>query len=156
MAVLRDATVEQFMQKQIIMRLAYTGTDGAPRVIPIGYQWDGAHFLVYTPPIAPKVRALRRNPGVAVTIDTDAFPPNILLVRGTATIDVVEGVPQGYVEASRRVVPPEQWDQWLSQVTVLYKQMAIISVTPTWAKFIDFQTTLPETVEKLLRQAGMA
>ena len=33
---------------------------------------------------APKLPALRQNPMVALTIDTEAHPPKILLIRGRA------------------------------------------------------------------------
>ena len=34
----------------------------------------------------------------------------------------------------------------------LYDSMVRIVVTPTWAKLIDFETTLPTQVEELVRQ----
>ena len=34
----------------------------------------------------------------------------------------------------------------------LYDGMVRIVVTPTWAKLIDFETTLPSAVEELVRQ----
>jgi hypothetical protein len=35
------------------------------------------------------------NPRVALTIDTTTFPPHEPLVRGTARVAVVDGVPSG-------------------------------------------------------------
>ena len=35
-----------------------------------------------------------------------------LLVRGEATVDVVDGVPTEYVEASRKVTPASQMEAW--------------------------------------------
>ena len=32
----------------------------------------------------------------------------------------------------------------------LYKQMVRITITPTWAKVIDFETTLPSAVQELM------
>ena len=45
---------------------------------------------------APKLDALRTNPIVALTIDTEVHPPKILLIRGRAELDVVEGIPDEY------------------------------------------------------------
>ncbi len=56
---------------QSLLRLAYTGPDGFPRVIPIGFHWTGEHIIVCTVPSSPKVRALAARPHVALTIDTD-------------------------------------------------------------------------------------
>jgi hypothetical protein len=43
---------------------------------------------------AAKVPALRHDPAVAPTIDTEVHPPKILLIRGRAELDVVEGIPE--------------------------------------------------------------
>ena len=37
---------------------------------------------------AAKIPALRHNPAVALTIDTEEHPPRILLIRGQAELDV--------------------------------------------------------------------
>jgi hypothetical protein len=79
-------------------------------------------------------------------------PPHILLVRGTARVEMVEGVPTEYLEASRKALPPEQWDAFELQVRGLHKQMARIRIVPEWAKLIDFETTLPVAVERLVAQ----
>jgi hypothetical protein len=91
--VLNDPLAQELLRSNIPARLAYTGRDGAPRAIPIAFHWDGTQFVVCTPPRAAKVRALEANPQVALTIDTNTFPPHVLLVRGTARIEVVDGVP---------------------------------------------------------------
>jgi len=103
---------------------------------------------------APKVSALKTNPKVAFTVDTNAFPPHVLLVRGTAAIDIVDGVPPEYLAASRKGVGPDQWDAFEAQVRAMYKQMARIKITPLWAKLLDFQTRFPTPIEKLIRRAS--
>jgi hypothetical protein len=98
------------------------------------------------------VRALEANSRAALTIDTDGQAPHILLVRGTARVEIVEGVPTEYLEASRKSLSPEQWDAFELQVRGLYKQMARIRIVSEWAKLIDFETTLPIAVERLVAQ----
>jgi hypothetical protein len=44
---------------------------------------------------AQKISALRRNPWVALTIDTEVHPLKSLLIRGRAELDVVDGIPDG-------------------------------------------------------------
>ncbi len=105
-------------------------------------------------PHAPKVPALKVNPKVAFTIDTNAFPPNVLLVRGTAAIDIVDGIPPEYFAASRKAVGPDRWDAFEAQVHALYKQMARIKITPLWAKLLDFKTRFPTPIEKLIHRAS--
>ncbi len=152
--VLSDPLAQELMRSSIPARLAYVGPDGFPRAIPIGFHWNGTEFVLSTVPHAPKVSALKANPKVALTVDTNTFPPHVLLVRGTAAIDIVDGVPPEYLEASKKAIAPEKWDAFEQQVRALYKQMARIKITPLWAKLLDFETRFPTPIEQLMRQAG--
>jgi hypothetical protein len=151
-ALMNDPVARELIAAPIHARLAYSALDGSPRVIPIGYSWDGAHVVMGSPLNAPKIKALAADPRVALTVDTSTFPPHVLLIRGQASIEVVEGVPDEFVAASRRFVGEAGMPEWEAGVRSLYKQMAIIRVTPTWAKILDFETRLPGPVEELLRE----
>lgn len=146
--VMNDPVAQKLISAAIPARLAYTAPNGDPRVIPVSYLWNDKEIVVCTVSNAPKVRALRLNPKVALTIDTNDFPPNVLLVRGIASINVVDGVPSDYVEASRRLVGEENMPEWEAGVRSLYKQMARIAIVPDWAKIMDFETRLPSIVEQ--------
>jgi hypothetical protein len=100
---------------------------------------------------AAKVPPLRHNPAVALTIDTEVQPPMILLIRGRAELDAVEGIPDEFLRMNGEMTP-EQYTDWEAEVRSLYDGMVRIVVTPTWAKLIDFETTLPSAVEELARQ----
>jgi hypothetical protein len=136
-----------------LTRLAYVAKDGTPRNVPVGFAWNGSEIVVCTAKNAPKLSALRANPAVALTIDTEVHPPKILLIRGRAELDVVDGIPDEYLEASGTyTMTPEQRVEWEAGVRSLYDGMVRIVVTPTWAKLIDFETTLPSAVEELMQQ----
>ncbi len=136
-----------------IARLAYVAKDGTPRTIPIGIFWNGKEIVMCTTKNAPKLPSLRNNPAVALTIDTEVHPPKILLIRGEAELDVVDGIPEEYLQASGTYeMTPEQRVVWEAEVRSLYDGMVRIVVTPTWAKLIDFETTLPSAVEELAKQ----
>jgi hypothetical protein len=134
-------------------RLAYAAKDGTPRAIPIAFTWNGSEIVMCTAKNAAKIPALRSNPAVALTIDTEVHPPQILLIRGRAELDVVDGIPEEYLQASGSYpMTPEQRIEWEAGVRSLYDGMVRIVVTPTWAKLIDFETTLPSAVEELVRR----
>lgn len=152
--VFDDEFTQRALNEQRIARLSYTGRDGGPRVIPIGYHYENYRFVVCTIPNSAKVPALRADPRVALSIDTDAFPPLVLLVRGTVEIEIVDGIPREYLEGGRGYISPEQFDEWSAQVHQLYDQMAKLTIVPTWAKILDFQTRAPSAVEQLARQKG--
>jgi hypothetical protein len=136
-----------------ITRLAYVSKDGTPRNIPIGFTWNGTELVMCTAKNAPKLWSLRRNPAVALTIDTEEHPPKMLLIRGKAELDVVDGIPEEFVSANGGTkMTPEQRLEWEAGVRSLYDGMVRIVVTPTWAKLIDFETTLPSAVEELVRR----
>jgi hypothetical protein len=102
---------------------------------------------------APKLAALRHNPQVALTIDTEVHPPKILLLRGHAELDDVDGIPEEYLQMNGSYqMSAEQRVEWEAEVRSLYEGMVRIVITPTWVKLIDFETTLPSAVEELVRQ----
>jgi hypothetical protein len=137
-----------------LTRLAYVAQDNTPRSIPIAFTWNGSQIVMCTTTQAPKLAALRHNPAVALTIDTEVHPPKILLIRGRAELDVVDGIPDEYLQMSGSYqMTPQQRIEWEAEVRSLYHDgMVRIVVTPTWAKLIDFETTLPSAVQELVRQ----
>jgi hypothetical protein len=136
-----------------LTRLAYVAKDGTPRSIPIAFTWNGSEIVLCTSKNAPKLHALRANPMVALTIDTEVHPPKILLLRGRAELDVVAGIPDEFLAMNGTYqMTPAQRVAWEAEVRSLYDGMVRIVVTPTWAKLIDFETTLPSAVEELIRQ----
>ncbi|HEX2810426.1 MAG TPA: pyridoxamine 5'-phosphate oxidase family protein [Kineosporiaceae bacterium] len=149
---------QELLGSSIPARLAYIGVDGEPRVIPMGFLWTGEQVVMATVPRSAKVRALRQNPRVALTIDTQGqWPPRVLLIRGAAQVELVDGVPDAYVEASRKGVPGEYCEGWEQGVRALYDQMVLITMEPDWAKLLDFETTIPKAVEDLvLARKGVA
>lgn len=145
--------ISQEMLHRDIARLAYVAQDGTPRVVPIGITWNGSEIVMCTSTNAPKLASLRRNSAVALTIDTEVHPPMILLLRGEAVLDEVDGIPDEYLEMSGTYqMTPEQRVEWEAGVRSLYESMVRIVVKPTWAKMIDFDETLPSAVEELLRK----
>jgi hypothetical protein len=145
--------ISQEMLRRDIARLSYVAKDGTPRVIPIGFTWNGTEIVMCTTPNAPKLASLRRNPAVAITIDTEVHPPRILLLRGEAVLDEVDGIPEEYLQMNGTYeMTPQQRVDWEAEVRSLYDSMVRIVVTPTWAKLIDFDETLPTPVEELMRR----
>ncbi|MBO2463334.1 pyridoxamine 5'-phosphate oxidase family protein [Actinomadura sp. LCR2-06] len=136
-----------------VTRLAYVAGDGTPRNVPISFTWNGSQVVLCTTKNAPKLRSLRERPAVALTIDTEVHPPKILLIRGRAELDVVDGIPDEFLQMNGSYkMTAEQRVEWEAEVRSLYDGMVRIVVTPTWVKLIDFETTLPSPVEELMLQ----
>lgn len=144
--LLAHPAAKQLLESQIPARLAYIWTDGSPRVIPIWFHWNGKEFILGTPPKAPKLKALAKNPKVALTIDDDAFPHKVLLVRGTAHLQTVDGVVAEYALAAERYFGRDQGQGWIQQLSGMVPNMVRIAVTPEWVGLLDFQTRFPSAL----------
>jgi Pyridoxamine 5'-phosphate oxidase len=136
---------QELLRARIPARLAYIALDGTPRAIPISYHWDGSHFYISSPPTWPKVKALEKNPKVAFTVDDASFyPPHNLIVRGEVTgTELVQGLPQVYIEASRRIVGEGRFDTWLKARMRDTTEMVVVQITPTFVKVVDYVNAYP-------------
>jgi len=93
LALLQDPIAQELLVSRHPARLAYTWTDGTPRVVPIWFTWTGDELVCGCPPKAPKLRALDAASDVAVTIDdSTSWPYRVLLLRGTATVEMYDDV----------------------------------------------------------------
>ena len=122
-----------------------------PRVVPIGFLWKDDRLFVCTATAAPKVAALRERPNVALTIDEGATSDTAkqLLIRGTASIEIVDGVAPEYFEAAAKsgdAGPPD----FRAKVEDVFDQQARIAITPEWVRYYDFGAgRLPPFLAKL-------
>jgi len=137
---------KELLQSTIPARLAYVWTDGTPRVIPIWFHWNEREFVLGTPAKAPKVKALTKNPKVALTIDDNSFPHKVLLVRGTAQLQPVNGIVPEYALAAERYFGSEQGKAWVAQLASMVPDMVRITITPEWVALLDFQTRFPSAL----------
>ena len=144
--LLRDPISRELLQSKIPARLAYISTDGTPRVVPIWFHWNDREFVLGTPPKAPKLKALAKNPKVALTIDDNSFPHKVLLVRGTARLETVQGIVPEYALAAERYFGSEQGKAWVKHLASLTNEMVRITVTPEWVGVLDFQARFPSAL----------
>ena len=100
--LLQDPVAQELLASRIPARLAYTWTDGSPRVVPIWFHWTGDQFVLGSPPKAPKLKALAADPGVALTIDDNAWPYKVMLVRRHSRVELLDDVGPEYELAATR------------------------------------------------------
>ena len=116
LALLDDPVAQTLLQSTIPARLAYSWTDGTPRVVPIWFHWTGEEFVFGSPPRAPKLKALAVNPAAALTIDDNTWPHRVLLVRGSATVQLLDDVTPEYAAAAERYFGRDQAQAWVGQL----------------------------------------
>ena len=146
MALLNDPVAEELLKSTVPARLAYLWTDGTPRVVPIWFYWDGRDIVLGSPPKAPKLKALRKHPKVALTIDSDTWPHKVLMVRGTANVETVPGVVPEYASAAKRYLGEEAGGGWIEQIGGMVTEMGRIAIRPEWVGILDFESRFPSAL----------
>lgn len=143
---------QRLLSAPLPARMAYISKEGSPRIVPSWFHWNGTALVMVTylagsaagirhP--ATRLAALRADPRVAVSIDTDEFPPTVLTLRGSVTIDEVDGVAAEYAAAARRYLGPEDGGQLLATADQPGTRQARITLRPSWVGLLDFDTRLP-------------
>jgi hypothetical protein len=151
---LRDAEAARaLLSSTVPARFAYLALDGTPRVVPTWFHWTGDELVmpafISAPHVAHpavRIRALRTHPRVAVTIDTDGFPPAVLSLRGDVTVTDVTGVAPEYALAAYRYLGEDAGREYLASLDDPATWMARITLRPLWVSLIDFQTRYPSTL----------
>jgi hypothetical protein len=121
--LLETDLAERRLTSTIPARYAYTALDGTPRIVASWFVWTGGELVLPTfisalhvSHAAYRVPALRANPDVAISIDTESSPPEVLSIRGKAEITETEGVVAEYAEAAHRFLGSEQAAGYLAQI----------------------------------------
>ena len=151
--LIHDSVAQELLQSKAPAHLAYTWRDGTPRVVPIGFHWNGTEIVLATATDAPKTKVLKNGSKVALTIDSNAMPPKVLLIRGTVRSDTVEGIAPEYAAMIRRTMGEEDGGKLLAQAAPLYPRMTRIFIHPDWVGILDFETRLPSAVERAIERA---
>jgi hypothetical protein len=150
--LLETDLAQRLLRSTIPARLAYVATDGSPRIVPTWFEWTGREIVMATYVAGPEVgirhpaarlAALAANPAVALTIDTERFPPEVLTVRGRAEIDRVDGLAPEYVAAAHRYLGDEAASGMLASMDRPGTVQARIAVRPTWVGLLDFAARRP-------------
>ena len=154
-ALLEDPVAMELMHSDIPARLAYIGRDGLPRVVPVWSEWNGKELVIVSPSTSAKLKSLARNPNVAVTIDSNAFPWHVLLVRGVARMETVEGLAPEFCSAACRYMGDEAGRAFSEMYAGVVSRMpeprsTRITVTPSWVSINDFETRFPPQIAPYL------
>lgn len=144
-SLLEDPIARELLSSTRMAHLAYTWSDGTPRVVPICFHWNGEIVTMGTPPRAPKLLVLRDRPEVAITIDDEsAWPYKALLIRGQASVEMLDDVSPEYETAALRYLGDEQGAAWVAGLRG--QPMARVSVRPSWVCILDFVTRFPSAL----------
>jgi hypothetical protein len=143
--ILETPLAKTLLASAIPARVAYTAKDGTPRIAPSWFQWTDGELVMPTFVQAPHVQAparrlaaLRARPDVAVSIDTEATPAQVLLIRGRAQVTPVEGIDPDYAASARQYLGEQTAREYLAMADQPGTRMARITVRPSWVGLLDF------------------
>ena len=76
------ADLADLLASTALAQVATIGPDGAPQVNPVWFDWDGRHLRFSQTAARQKVRNLRRDPRIAISIVNPGNPYRYLELRG--------------------------------------------------------------------------
>src|SRR5690348_2090664 len=150
--LLQDPVAQQLLQSKGPAHLAYNWRDGTPRIIPIGFHWNGEEVVLTSAVDAPKTKVLTNGAKVALAIDQDSRPARVLLIRGTVRVDTVEGIAPEHAAMIRRTTSVEAAEVALAHAAALYPRMTRIFIHPEWVGLLDFEKRLPGATERAIER----
>lgn len=156
LSLLDDPVARELLISTLPLRVAYTALDGSPRLVSVLFHWTGSEVVFCSWPDDPKVAALRANPSVALSIETDSFPFKVLSMRGTATVEVVDGVAPEMLPAFTRYYGPQEGAAWVERNRMMDPRSARIAVRLAWVNVLDFETRFPSGMTKRMRALSEA
>ncbi len=148
LALLKDPVAEELLHSRHLAHLAYNWTDGTPRVIPIWFLWNGEEIVLGSPQRAPKLTALSAGAPVALSIDTEAFPYKVLMIRGTIRAQTYNGpIPEEEAIATR-YLGDEAGRAFMAGYVAGISKWVRLTIRPRWAGLLDFETRMPSAATK--------
>ncbi|HEY0737114.1 MAG TPA: TIGR03667 family PPOX class F420-dependent oxidoreductase [Herpetosiphonaceae bacterium] len=103
----KDAHVAERLRTELIMWLSSTRPDGRPHLVPVWFLWDGQSILIFSKPNNQKIRNLRQNSNVMVSLEAANEGEDIVLIEGQATL---------LEESTSEVMPPEYVEKYSAQI----------------------------------------
>ncbi|MGO9197022.1 MAG: PPOX class F420-dependent oxidoreductase [Acidimicrobiales bacterium] len=129
MSVFTQAEIE-YLQSQRLARLATTGLDCQPHVVPVSFRYDPEHDSIdiggHGFATRWKFRQVQQNPKVALVVDDlasiDPWTPRAVEVRGVASILATGGkeIMPGFDDDMFRIAP-SQIVSWGIDETVTFQ-----------------------------------
>ena len=118
-----------FLREPLIADLATLRPDGSPHVAPVWFHYDGQSLKVVSEKKSVKVRNIRHDPRVSVSIPTPSEPYKYVLFDGTATVSLDE-IPELTRSMAVRYMGQVQGERYAERV-LQELDFCLITVTPS-------------------------
>ncbi|MEJ7763051.1 MAG: pyridoxamine 5'-phosphate oxidase family protein [Thermomicrobiales bacterium] len=129
---LTDGRTARRLGSDIVLWLVTTREDGRPHAAPVWFDWDGESVTIFTKPGYQKVKNIRHDSRVVLTLDT---------AKDGEEVDIFEGEATLLDRPSAQVVRPEYLEKYREHIpaigTTAEKMMAEYS-QPTVVRLTRF------------------
>src|SRR5690242_4125158 len=82
----RQAHTAERLRAEEILWLASVRPDGRPHLVPVWFLWEGETILLFSKPENQKIRNLRQNPAVSVSLDSTKQGDDVTVLEGVAAV----------------------------------------------------------------------
>ena len=121
--------IDAYMSEPRIADLATINPDGSPHIAPVWYRYDGAVVKVFTQHTAVKLRNIRHDPRVALSIATQSEPYGYVIVSGAAAISD-EGIPDEVRQMAIHYKGEAEGEAYIREALAQFT-FRLITITPT-------------------------
>ena len=121
--------IDAFLKEPNITELATVRPDGSPHVATVWYLYDGENVSVLASSSAVKVRNIRTEPRVSLSIATHEEPYKYVLVNGVAT-ESYEGIPELLLTMAVHYKGDEEGKLYAERV-IKEMDFCILTITPS-------------------------
>ena len=82
----KQAHTAERLRTRLILWLASVRPDGHPHMAPVWFLWEGETILIFSKPNNQKIRNLRQNPAVTVSLDNTDDGDDVTVLDGVASL----------------------------------------------------------------------
>jgi PPOX class probable F420-dependent enzyme len=82
----QQAHTAERLRTEEILWLASVRPDGRPHLVPVWFLWEGETILLFSQPDSQKIRNLRQNPAVMVSLDSADRGEDVIVLEGIAEL----------------------------------------------------------------------
>ncbi|CAA9554690.1 MAG: hypothetical protein AVDCRST_MAG70-1197 [uncultured Thermomicrobiales bacterium] len=109
-AELTNGRTARRLGSDVVLWLITSREDGRPHAAPVWFDWDGDAVTIFTKPGYQKVKNIRHEPRVVITLDTG---------REGEEVDIFEGEATLLDRSSAEVVRPEYMEKYRTHIPAI-------------------------------------
>ena len=94
-----EKELEEYLSQPIFARIATIGKNNLPNIHPVWFIYEHGTVMISTAKDAAKIRNIRRNPNIAILIDTVEEAPKGVVFRGQTEL-----VEEDTLEITKRIL----------------------------------------------------